>query len=83
MRRYAFLEAACFVEATIEAAQFRATSTVKGLLLLQIESVVVFSREVWATKLRKLHLDVVVAVQEERVLHWWLRYRKMVPKQVC
>jgi len=39
-----------------------------------------FSREVWDHWLRKLHLQEVIVVQEEPVMQWWLRCRKLVPK---
>jgi hypothetical protein len=42
----------------------------------------VYSREVWSILLSKLHLQEVVLVQEENVLQWWLRNRKLVDKQV-
>jgi hypothetical protein len=42
----------------------------------------VYSREVWNILLSKLHLQDVVLVQEEKVLEWWLRSRKLVDKQV-
>jgi hypothetical protein len=31
----------------------------------------------------KLHLQDVVFVQEERVLEWWLRNRKLLHKHMC
>jgi hypothetical protein len=39
----------------------------------------VFSREVWSAVLRKLHLDLVVSVREEKIFSWWLQERKAVP----
>jgi hypothetical protein len=42
----------------------------------------VYSKEVWNILLSKLHLQDVVLVQEEKVLEWWLRSRKLVDKQV-
>ena len=39
-----------------------------------------FSRHVWFIWLSKLQLQDVVVVAEERVLHWWIRSRKLVPK---
>lgn len=42
----------------------------------------VYSREVWSILLSKLHLHDLVLVQEENVLAWWLRSRKLVTKQV-
>lgn len=41
----------------------------------------VFSTEIWATFLRKLHLDDVVLVQEN-ILQWWLHSRKLISKHV-
>ncbi|XP_066334381.1 uncharacterized protein [Miscanthus floridulus] len=40
----------------------------------------VFSREVWALWLRRLHLDDLVHVHEEEAMQWWLRNRKLIPK---
>jgi hypothetical protein len=42
----------------------------------------VYSREVWYIILDKLHLADVITVQEEDVLVWWLRSRKLLQKQV-
>jgi UDP-glucose 6-dehydrogenase len=42
----------------------------------------VYSWEVWSILLAKLHLHEVVLVQEENVLVWWLRNRKLVVKHV-
>ena len=42
----------------------------------------VYSREVWAILLAKLHLLDVVLVNEEDVMEWWLRNRKLVVKSV-
>jgi len=40
----------------------------------------VYSREVWAILLAKLYLLDVVLVNEEDVMKWWLRNRKLVAK---
>ena len=41
-----------------------------------------YSREVWNILLTRLHLQDVVIVQEESMLQWWLRNRKLVEKHV-
>jgi hypothetical protein len=41
-----------------------------------------FSREVWDYWIRRLHLQNVVVVQEERVIQWWLHNRKLLPKTI-
>jgi hypothetical protein len=41
-----------------------------------------FSHEVWETWLRKLHLQYIVAVQDEPTIPWWLQCRKALPKQL-
>jgi len=41
-----------------------------------------FSREVWDYWIRKLHLQNVIVVQEERAIQWWLHNRKLLPKTV-
>jgi hypothetical protein len=43
----------------------------------------VYSREVWATCLRRFLLhDLVVVVQEEGVMVWWTNSRKRLPKEI-
>lgn len=42
----------------------------------------VYSREVWAILLTKLHLLHAIQVQEEDVIGWWLRNRKLLDKQL-
>ena len=41
-----------------------------------------YSREVWHFILDRLHLTDVIPVQEEDVLAWWLRNRKLLQKHV-
>jgi hypothetical protein len=41
-----------------------------------------FSCEVWDSWIRRLHLQNVVVVQEERAIQRWLHNRKLLPKTV-
>jgi hypothetical protein len=42
----------------------------------------VYSRGVWSILLAKLHLEQVVTVQEEELISWWLRNRKLLDRHV-
>jgi hypothetical protein len=41
-----------------------------------------FSREVWHSCLRKLHLQDTVVPRHEQVMAWWLQSRKRIPKPI-
>lgn len=41
----------------------------------------VYSREVWGFILRKLHLQDVIVLQEEKAMESWLRNRKLIGKE--
>jgi len=41
----------------------------------------VLSRQIWAVILTKLHLLDQIQVHKEYVMLWWLRTRKVLPKE--
>ena len=41
-----------------------------------------FSREVWDSWIRRLHLQNDIIVREEVAMDWWLHNRKMTPKPI-
>jgi hypothetical protein len=41
-----------------------------------------YSREVWDSWLRRLHLQDTVTVREETAIRWWLHSRNLVPKAI-
>ena len=40
----------------------------------------VFSRQMWHICLLRLQLQEVIVMDQENVMQWWLRTRKLVPK---